>query len=137
VIESMSALVEAGRLVFTKQVVDELKRGSDPHSPDQQYLWVKQHEKKATESAPSFDGVKEILATVPKVLDPDKDAGAEEADPYLLALATRLRADGRDARIVTQETKDTPKKMSLNTACGLLGVPSVPLKAFLDFEKIL
>jgi hypothetical protein len=80
--------------------------------------------------------VKDVLAVVPEVLDPDKDTGAEEADPYLLAIATRLRGEGKDARVVTQETKDTPRKMSLNTACGLLGIPSVPLSAFLKFEKI-
>jgi hypothetical protein len=54
----------------------------------------------------------------------------------LLAVAVRLRSDGKDARIVTEETKDTPRKMSLRTAAGLLGVPSVPLKAFLQFEGI-
>jgi hypothetical protein len=47
---------------------------------------------------------------VPKVLDPDKDSGAEEADPYLLALASLLRTEGLDARIVTQETKRHSEK---------------------------
>jgi Domain of unknown function (DUF4411) len=110
---------------------------ADPVNRDAQYQWAKTHEAKATERAPSFDDIKNVLALVPKVLDPDKDSGAEEADPYLLALATLLRTKGLDARIVTQETKDTPKKMSLNTACGLLGIPSVPLAAFLQFERIL
>jgi hypothetical protein len=97
----------------------------------------KTQEGKATEHAPSLEEVKAVLAAVPKVLDPDKDTGAEEADPYLLALAVRLRAEGKDARIVTEEIRDTPRKMSLNTACGLVGVPSVPLKAFLHFEEII
>jgi hypothetical protein len=67
----------------------------------------------------------------------NKDTGVEEADPYLLAVAVRLRVGGKDARVVTEEIKDTPAKMSLNTACGLVGVPSVPLRAFLQFEKII
>jgi hypothetical protein len=92
---------------------------------------------KGNRASPSFEEVKEVLAAVPTVLDPDKDAGAEEADPYLLAVAVRLRAEGKDARLVTEEIRDTPKKMSLNTACGLVGVPSVPLKAFLKFEGII
>jgi hypothetical protein len=29
---------------------------------------------------------------------------------------------GIDARIVTQESRDTPAKMSLNTAAGILGI---------------
>ena len=137
VFESMGTLVSDGRIVFTKQVVGELERAADAGSPDPQYLWAKQHSAKATEHAPSFEEVKGILSAVPTVLDPDKDAGAEEADPYLLALAVRLRGEGKDARIVTEEIRDTPRKMSLNTACGLLGVPSVPLKAFLRFEGII
>jgi hypothetical protein len=137
VFDSMSALVDDGRVVFPKQVVGELERAADPHSPDAQYSWAKQKEGRATEHATSLEEVKAVLAAVPKVLDPDKDAGAEEADPYLLALAVRLRAEGKDARIVTEEIRDTPRKMSLNTACGLIGVPSVPLKAFLHFEEII
>jgi hypothetical protein len=43
---------------------------------------------------------------------------------------------GQDARIVTEDAKDIPRKMSLRTAAGLVGVPSVPLKAFLRFEEI-
>jgi len=83
-----------------------------------------------------LDEVKLILAVVPTVLDPDKDTGVEEADPYVLALAVRLRDGGSDARIVTEEKNDTLRKMSLRTAAGLVGVPSVPLRAFLQFEGI-
>jgi len=132
----LSSLVAADRILFPKQVVDELERAVDPNAPDAQYLWARQHADKANAQDPSLQEVKEVLAVVPEVLDPDKDAGVEEADPYLLAVAERLRNDGKDARVVTQETKDTPRKMSLNTACGLLGIPSVPLAAFLQFEKL-
>jgi len=137
VFAQMSSLVDKGRLVFPKEVLRELERTADPDSPDAQYLWAKQNEGKASELDPSLDDVKSVLAKVPNVLDPDKDTGAEEADPYLLAIATRLRAEGKDARIVTEESKDTPRKLSIRTAAGLLGVPSVPLKAFLQFEGIL
>ena len=132
----MSMLVEQGRLVFAKQVVDELERTADPDSPDAQYKWAKQSEGTACKQAVSLEEVKSVLATVPGVLDPDKDVGVEEADPYLLALALRLRTEGADARIVTEEKNDMPRKMSLRTAAGLLGIPAVPLLAFLRFEKI-
>jgi hypothetical protein len=137
VFSRMGTLVQEGRLVFPKQVVDELQRGADLQSPDPQYKWAKQHEVKATECVPSFEEIKDILAVVATVLDPDKDTGVEEADPYILAVAVRLRAEEKDARIVTEETKDIPRKMSLRTAAGLLGVPAVPLKAFLHFEGII
>ena len=133
----MGILVQDGRLIFPKQVVDELERVADPNSPDPQYAWAKQHLPNVKAAAPSFEDIKQVLNDVPRVLDPDKDTGVEEADPYLLAMAIRLRAEGKDVRIVTEETKDTPRKMSLRTAAGLLGLPSVPLKAFLQFEKII
>lgn len=134
---SMETLVNENRLVFPKQVVDELERWADPVAPDLQYAWAKRNEAKATEYAPTLDQVKEVLGAVPKVLDPDKDTGVEEADPYVLALAVHLRVEDKDARIITEEKNDTPRKMSLRTASGLLGVPSVPLKAFLEFEHII
>jgi hypothetical protein len=81
VFEGLSSLVNGGRVVFPKQVVGELERTADPHVPDAQYLWAKQNEVKGTEDAPSLEQVKGVLAVVPRVLDPDKDAGAEEADP--------------------------------------------------------
>lgn len=136
VLARMTEMVIRGRLVFPKQVVEELERMADPQNPDDQYKWAEQHEEMASRHAPSLEEVKGVLGAVPSVLDPDKDTGAEEADPYILAMATCLRAKGLDARIVTEETRDMPRKMSLRTAGGLLGVPSVPLRAFLDFEGI-
>ena len=74
---------------------------------------------------------------MPNALDPSEDPGAEEADPCVLAAARKLRDEGFDARIVTQESRDTPTKMSLNTAAGVLGVPSTPLRGLLAAEGIL
>jgi len=52
-----------------------------------------------------------VLAAVPKVLDPEKDSGAEEADPYVLALAVNLRDEKKkNARIVTEGTRDLPSE---------------------------
>jgi hypothetical protein len=137
VFTQMTALVQGGRLFFARQVLDELARAVDPKSPDTQYKWAKENEAQACERRPSLDEVKEILRVVPTVLDPNKDTGSEEADPYVLALAAQLRAAQLEARVVTEESKDYPRKMSLSTASGLLGIPSVPLVAFLRFEQIL
>jgi len=136
IFEQLGALVQAGRLVFPKEVVNELKRAASTDSPDDQHEWAKRWEAEASQHAPSFEQVKDVLSRVSRVLDPDKDTGVEEADPYVLAMASRLRGEGKDARIVTQEIKDTPRKMSLSTAAGVLGLASVPLKAFLEFEGI-
>jgi hypothetical protein len=133
----LTELVNEGRLAFPRQVLSELERVADPAGPDQQYLWAKRNQMIACQNDPTLESVKEVLAVVPRVLDPDKDTGVEEADPYILAKAQDLKRGGTDARVVTEEKNDTPRKMSLRTAAGLLGIPSVPLRAFLEFEKIL
>jgi hypothetical protein len=136
VFDRMGALVEAGRLTYPKQVVDELERTADPKNPDPRFAWAKSHEPRACATPPSLDSVKKILETVPAVLDPQKDSGPEEADPYILAMALEFSTEGKDVRIASEETKDTPRKMSLRTAAGWLGLSSLPLKAFLKFEAI-
>jgi hypothetical protein len=133
----LADLVKQGRLLFPRQVLDELERVADQAAPDQQYLWAKRNQGTATQNPPSLDSVKTVLGIVPRVLDPDKDTGAEEADPYVLAKAADFRRERGDARVVTEDKNDTPRKMSLRTAAGLLGIPSVPLRAFLEFEGIL
>ena len=124
-------------MVYPPEVLDELERNTDPKAPDEQYQWAKANATPAHRRAQcDLDDVKFVLAQVPTVLDPEKDSGVEEADAYVLAVARRLRSEGVDARIVTQESRDTPSKMSMSTAAGVLGIPCVPLKAFLTAESI-
>ena len=133
IFQRMTRLVTEGRLVYPPEVVTELKRYADT-----QLAWAEQNASTAHSNGRcSLVDVKEILAEVPEVLDPDKDSGQDEADPYVLAVARNLRKDGRDARVITEERRDTNKKMSVNTAAGILGIPSVPLVAFLKVEKII
>ena len=137
IFREMTRLVTEGRLVYPSQVVAELERNAQLKSPDRQFTWAKQNASTAQSNGScSLGDVREILAEVPEVLDPNKDAGPDEADPYVLAIAQKLREDGTDARVVTEERKDTGSKMSMNTAAGILGIPSVPLAAFLKVEKI-
>lgn len=137
VFSALATLVVEGRLKFPLQALQELKRDSEGHTPDEVCAWALKVEATACASAASYEEVKAVLAVVPDVLDSMKEAGADEADPYVLALASKLRAEGHDARVVVQETKDSPRKLSLNTACGMLGIPSVPLLGLLRAEGIL
>ena len=133
---SLSDLVTVGRLKFPSEVLKELRRHARPDAPDQLLEWAESVEGNASADAPSLDRVKDVLAVVADILDKDKDSGAEEADPYVLAFAVSLREQAVDARVVTQEVKDSPRKMSLNTAAGILGIPSVPLGGLLRAEQI-
>ncbi|MBU6435571.1 MAG: DUF4411 family protein, partial [Nitrospirae bacterium] len=82
-----------------------------------------------------LETVRAVLAEVPEILDPDKD-GVEEADPYVLALAMRLQNEGYQVTILTEERKDRPDKMSMNTACGVLRIPCLPVETFLSRNGI-
>jgi hypothetical protein len=129
--------VNADRLKYPPEVVKELARHVDPKAPDDQYQWAQGNAAQAhVNCVCDFADVKAVLDEVQTVLDPDKDSGEDEADPYVLAAARKLRATGIDARVVTEEIRDYPSKMSMNTACGLLGIPCVHLKAFLAIESI-
>lgn len=137
IFREMTRLVTEGRLAYPAQVVAELGRYAQSQPPDPQLAWATQNASTAHGNGTcSLDDVKEILAEVPEVLDPNKDAGADEADPYVLAVAQKLREEGTDARVITEERRDTDSKISMNTAAGILGIPSVPLTAFLKVEKI-
>lgn len=136
VFDAFTALVRDGRLKFPVQVVHELKRDVEGRPPDQACTWALSVEAAAYDVAASYDELKAVLAVVPDVLDSAKESGVDEADPYVLALAARLRFEGHDARVVVQELRDTPKKLSLNTACGILGIPCVPLLGLLRAEGI-
>lgn len=125
----LSKLVKEGRVRMPNQVVVELERYADWI-----HEWALEVQGIACSGSPSMEDVKDVLAVVPKILDPKKDAGVDEADPYVLAMARQIKMRGDDVRVVTQETKDKGDKMSLNTAAGILGLASVPLAGFLHVE---
>lgn len=105
--------------------------------PDPIYRWAKKNQAKATRHGVQFGMVKEILAhpQVSRVVDPDK-AGVEEADPYVLALAVYLKREGYDVTVLTEETKNRPDKLSMNTACGLLRLWCLSIEPFLVERNI-
>jgi hypothetical protein len=127
----LSELVKAGRLRMPTQVVAELERYADAV-----HEWAVDVQGIACSGSPTLDDVKAVMAVVPKILDPRKVGGVDEADPYVLALARHIKQQGDDVRIVTQETKDKSDKMSLNTAAGILGIASVPFAGFLHVEEL-
>jgi hypothetical protein len=68
------------------------------------------------------------------VLDPDKDH--EEADPFILALAVKLRTAGSGVGVITEEKRSRPSKLSLKDACGLLRIVSISTMPYLEQEGI-
>lgn len=138
VFRRLDTLVEAGRLVFPPETVAELKEGAkgleDP-SQDEPLAFVERCRKKASRTA-KLVIVKELGAhtLVRQVVDPDREK--EEADIYVLSLALELQRDGNEVGVLTEERRDLDRKLSVNTACGLLGLVCLRMRAFLHQEGI-
>jgi hypothetical protein len=134
----LKTLVAAGELVFPVQVLEELRtyEGSKQKT-DRALEWAENNKKQGTRFATDLGEMKRrVLTRVPRILDPEKPSGVDEADPYVLQLALQLQERGHQVTVITQETKDTPRKMSLSTACGLLRLVCLPVLAFLEYKGI-
>jgi hypothetical protein len=140
VFTDLTNFVTQGKLVFPAEVYGELDRGAaklSPGSPDEPLDWAKVNRTAATRHGNNLDFVKRVLDKVSDVLDVNKTSGADEADPYVLGLALRLKEEGHEVTVVSEERKDRPDKTSINTACGLLRLYCVPLVGLLRDHGLL
>jgi hypothetical protein len=139
VYRALGRLVDANSLVYPKQVLGELEEytGFVKNKPDLPYEWAKKHEGQATRFGFDDKNLSKVLShsIVRRVVDPDK-SGREEADPYVLELATRLRDSGHHVTVITEDRKNKPTKLSLDSACGLLRIVSLPIQVVLESESI-
>ena len=129
-------LANEGRIRLPREVVDEMKRGAQPRHRDEALEWVLACEPHICVIHPTVEELRAIMSEVGDVVDHKKDSGEDDADPYVLALAVKLQGQGLSVRIVTEDRKDRLRKVSLNTAAGILGVPCVPLSGFMRAEGI-
>ena len=139
VLKKLERFVESGQIVYPKPVVDELGQYASGDKPFRPYEWAKRHKDAIVRQADLFETTKELLADaqIQLVVDAAKAIGEEEADPYVLALAVKLKREGHEVTVLTEERRDRPSKLSLNTACGLLRVYCLPVRAFLVQQGLL
>lgn len=142
VFNALTAAVDRGVLLFPKQVLDELEEATnarrDKTKPDLPYEWAKRNGGAATREGFSGENLVRILEDpiIARVVDPDK-LGKEEADPYILELATRLAAQGHAVTVLTEDMKEKGViKTSLRTACSILRIPSYGIEIFLERHGI-
>jgi hypothetical protein len=127
VLDGLDAMVDNNTLVYPPQVLGELLR----FGPDVAQKWCKKNGTKATRYGPLYDEITPILARVENLIDPSK-SGEDQADPYIIAVALRLRdGDGHTPTIITNDTSNKPLHTALSSAAGLFGFPSVPMALFL------
>lgn len=132
----LTTLAMEGRVRLPRQVVEEMKRGVQTRHRDEALEWVIALEPHLAAVEPTVEELQAIMREVGDVVDHEKDAGEDDADPYVLALAVKLKAQGLQVGVVTEDRKDRLRKVSLTTAAGILLVPCVPLSGFLRAEGI-
>lgn len=80
---------------------------------------------------PQPELVVHVMAVAGEVVD--QEAEREVADPYVIAHALELIADGYDVTVVTEDHIDRlPLKIALTTACDRLHVQHARLHVFLQ-----
>jgi hypothetical protein len=83
-----------------------------------------------------YGEAREVLGQVPDLLDVAKTTTTDEADPYVVGLALKLKREGNQVIVITEETKDSPVKTSMRSACGVMGLPTISMRVFLSRKGI-
>lgn len=125
-------------IYFPDEVYKELKDGTTHEDSDQAFAWVKANRAIATSYGDLTADVATLLVEKPlvaKIVDPEK-VSVIEADPYILALALKIKSEGGSPIVITEEAKSSPIKMALSQACGILRIPSIGIINFLNQEGI-
>jgi len=133
VFSKLTEYVESEFLVYPKEVLDELEKGT----MDQPLAWAKKNADKATRYGPLFDELRAVMShrQAQRVLDPDK-VGVVEADPHVLALALHLNELDFRPIVLNEEIRSRPNKLSLTQACGALRLVPLTIAVFLEQEGI-
>ena len=131
--ETMTEMVERGEPLITTQVESECGRG--PH-PDVPGAWVLAKAKLSPATRdPGLDTVRVILSDWPRLIDPEGEA--EQADPYVVALAFELQDSFQDVRVVTDDTTShLPAKSSMAEVCDDYAIPWINLADFLGSDHL-
>src|SRR5262245_25662477 len=99
------------------------------------HAWTRKNAPKATHYTPTYGDIKLVLDRIPNLIDYSKTT-TEQADPFIIAVAQQLQADGHQPTIITEDRKRQGRKVPLSSAAGVFGFPSVALFVFLDTEAI-
>ena len=129
----LGKLVTQGQLIYPVEVWTELKLENEKAKDKTQDLVFKfadEHKANAAKKADT-ETIKTLLGDglTRFVMDPDSED--DEADVYVLGVAYELLQQSVPVGVLTQERKDQPHKLSVNTACGHLEIVCMPMPAFL------
>ena len=133
VFSALTSLTAGSQLLWPPEVTQEVEAAL---IADSAVVWIKSR-RASGERSPKLETVKSVLSKAPTLVDPDSTR--EQADPYVVALALEITSGdlfAPNVTIITEDRRDKPTKLSLATAAGLLRIPTIPLRAFLNSQSI-
>jgi hypothetical protein len=142
----LTKMVQDETLFFPKMVNKELGRGIDVNEPDIDlgHSWAEQNQKQATKYNPEYAEVQKVLSShnqLYRMIDVTRPYGSDEvedADPYVLTMAVKLRDEqNKKSKILTNDTKNKPKKISLTAAAACVDIICLPVEIFLKSQGLI
>lgn len=132
------ALARNGTLRFPKSVIDEINVGPTraASGADPAASWATACGALAVPDHDVLAEARAVLAEVPDLLDANKTSTTDEADPYVVGLALKLMREGLTVTVVTEESRDSPVKTSMSSACGVMRIPSISMRVFMARQKV-
>ena len=128
----VAAMVERGEVLFPEQVIAELRRGQ----ADVASQWAVKVAKHAVPIIELAQTVRDVVRDVPYLVYATNPSSTDDADPWVVALAVLRSLRGEDVTVLTEEYKDRPDRTTVSSACGMLRIPTMTVRAFLLYAKI-
>lgn len=123
----LEQMVIEGRIALPRQVINEMSEIAHPDLPGAWAPGVRgslQHPLDA-----GYEYIAHVMSVAGDVLDVNK--ASEDADPWVLALALNIEADGHSVCIVTEDVVDR-NRISIRTACGRLKIGWCRVRTFFE-----
>ncbi len=124
--KQLEDMVRAGAVAMPRLVIPEISEIAHPDLPGAWAPGVRDIQQHPLD--PEWEHVQRVMAEAGDVVDPNKTK--DDADPYVLALALQLVAEGHDVCVVTEDRVDH-NRIAVTTACDRLGIMHCSIRDFL------
>jgi hypothetical protein len=115
VFDVLLEMIESHEMCFPDEVLDELERlAKGEHA----YTWAKAAGASRLDRGAAYKHLVAVTHLVPALVD--AEAEYESSAPCVLAQARSLQLAGFSVRVVTEDVRDKPTRISLAAACAQL-----------------
>ncbi len=126
--QHLQAMVDGGEVAMPRQVIREVGELAHPDTPG---VWARGMTHRLQHPLDvEYEHLRRVMKAAPNLVEANQHK--DVADPYVVALALQLMADGHAVEVVTDDLVDhLPTKIALGTACDRLKLAHRTCQAFL------